>query len=290
VSNILEYYERNPKEVKEFIRDLTREITEKYGEYIDFMILYGSTARGEFVKGVSDIDMVIQLNEKADKSIKEKIIKDGYDIFWKLNAKYDLGFEKNIQTNIIEKVTPLYIPLFVFLPEDVDWKKGKFKKHYKLIVNLFTNEKSIFLSFKHEGIILYGRDIRKEINVKWSRRDKLKQLLLPFWLINGALFLLPFQLTKAKEYLIKAVSYAIINQIHLLERYDAITFREKIEVFTKHIKENFPKYSSINEEVNEVLKYKYYPEKVNYLWLLGKTYKIVIAYLFVNVVSIWHFS
>ena len=51
------------KSVNNFLKDLVKEITKKYKKDIDFIIIYGSAARGEFIIGVSDVDLVIQTAE-----------------------------------------------------------------------------------------------------------------------------------------------------------------------------------------------------------------------------------
>ncbi len=267
---------KNPKELRDFIDNLVKGIVEHYGRYIDFIILYGSAARGEFIKGVSDIDMVIQLNKNANNKVKREIEKTAYYLFWKLNEKYELGFEKIIKQNPLEGITPLYVPIFVFTADDVDWKKGKFKKYYKLI-NLFSSEKAVFISFKYEGIVLYGKDITNEIETKWNYWDKIKQLGLPAYVILMGFIVLPFQKTKAREYFIKSIIYCVINQIHILEKYDALTIKEKVGVFSKFIKNN-----EIKKDVEKIIDLKKNPESAKTLWLIKIAIKTYLKYYMAN--------
>ena len=77
--------------IDKFLTELTEEVATTYGDHIDFIILFGSAARGEFKIGVSDIDLVIQL--KNDEKLKQ--IEDfATEVFWQLDKKYDTQFEK----------------------------------------------------------------------------------------------------------------------------------------------------------------------------------------------------
>ena len=54
--------------LKEFISGLTKEFPQE----IDFILLFGSAARGEFKAGISDVDLIIQLKKKQLVSKVEK--------------------------------------------------------------------------------------------------------------------------------------------------------------------------------------------------------------------------
>ena len=116
-----------------FLKELVSEITYKFEREIDFIILFGSASRGDFKKGVSDIDLVVQLKTTQK---REEILNYSTNKFWDLNKKYNTEFEKvistassntNIETLLknIEKKTHLYVPIFVFPPGWINWQKGK---------------------------------------------------------------------------------------------------------------------------------------------------------------------
>ncbi|HID73114.1 TPA: nucleotidyltransferase domain-containing protein [Candidatus Micrarchaeota archaeon] len=66
-------------------QSLSGELTSRFRD-IDFILLFGSAARGEFRAGVSDVDMIIQV-KKA--STVPKL--EGYAerLFWELDRKHD---------------------------------------------------------------------------------------------------------------------------------------------------------------------------------------------------------
>ena len=78
------------KQVDDFIKDLVDGVRNKYGNKIDFIILVGSAAKDQFVKGASDIDLLIQLKKQEGvEEVKEYATK----LFWELDKKHKLGFK-----------------------------------------------------------------------------------------------------------------------------------------------------------------------------------------------------
>ncbi len=217
------------KLVWKFIYEFRDEVIKKCAEGIDFIIIYGSAVRNEFVPGKSDVDIVFQIfNEKNKKSIE----KTATNIFWNLAKKYpSLGFEKalsvskskkrNVLTKILEKVeksTFLYVPIFIFVKGEIDWKKGKLHSNNPLIIlgkNLLVPQRSVFLKFKQEGHILFGRDIRQEIKVKLTLLDRLRQGLVPQLLSFIGFLISPFTPKKALNYATKSLLYQTLKHRYL---------------------------------------------------------------------------
>ena len=224
------FLEKDQKKVSLFIKELAKKLVEEFPKEIDFIILYGSAARKEFIPGVSDIDLIIQTKHQESVPIVER---RALEIFWQLNKKYRLGFERVCKQQnskegfipnllkAIEKQTPLFKPIFVFGPEDLDWRHGEIK-HKKLFLKakLFACQYSIFSHFKKEGKIIYGRDIRKEIKVKFSLWEKIKNFLIPFYLLFGSIILTPFFPKRSLNYMTKSVIWGMES---LLLEYDIIT-------------------------------------------------------------------
>ena len=213
------FLEKDQKKVSLFIKELAKKLVEEFPKEIDFIILYGSAARKEFIPGVSDIDLIIQTKHQESVPIVER---RALEIFWQLNKKYRLGFERVCKQQnskegfipnllkAIEKQTPLFKPIFVFGPEDLDWRHGEIK-HKKLFLKakLFACQYSIFSHFKKEGKIIYGRDIRKEIKVKFSLWEKIKNFLIPFYLLFGSVILIPFFSKRSLNYMTKSVIWGM---------------------------------------------------------------------------------
>lgn len=71
--------------VNVFLQEFVRTLAKKYGNQIEFVLLFGSAARGEFKAGASDVDMIIQV---ADDRYKQRIEKYAEAIFWVLDKKH----------------------------------------------------------------------------------------------------------------------------------------------------------------------------------------------------------
>lgn len=231
--------------IDDFVRELSNAIGEKFKDDIDFIILYGSAARGEFVKGVSDIDLLVQV--KNDEKIQE-VKNYANDIFWNLDTKYRTGFDevftKNAKSGVgkvfksIESKTPLFTPLFVYGPNDLDWINGRvLKKDIAPGASLFVSQYSIFLNFKREGKVYWGRDITKEINVQGTRWEKIKGILIPQYLSVASLvmWLAPVLWKRGIKYAIKAVLYDIDAVLIYLDKIEKSRTEDKIKIFKNEI-------------------------------------------------------
>lgn len=269
--------------VDKFIKELVKEVVKKFSKEVDFVILYGSAARGEFVKGVSDIDLLIQTK---DQSLVGHIKEYSTLVFWKLNKKYKLGFEKacsirkseNLLARILDKLeskAQLYTPLFVFGPEDIDWKQGKvLKKDLVLGANLIASQAAIFYKFKKEGKVYYGRDIRRVIKPQMGFWERYKNILVPQHLMFAALFTFLILPKRAVKYCNKAVLYEIdsaliylnklktnVREAKISELKKITGLRFKIKSLSELIEFNLDlKYNSINPKyfkiLEEALEYK----------------------------------
>jgi len=53
-----------------FLEEFVDELGKAYGSEIDIILLFGSAARGEFILGKSDVDLIIQV--KSDGVVKKR--------------------------------------------------------------------------------------------------------------------------------------------------------------------------------------------------------------------------
>ena len=244
------------KTVNNFLKDLVKEITKKYKKDIDFIIIYGSAARGEFIVGVSDIDLVIQT--KNSKSVP-KIKAYSEKIFWKLDRKHKTKFNKvckvkkskNLMSKLVKNLEDkmgLYVPVFVFGPDEIDWKNGRYiKKGYSAIANVFYPSSSVFNKFKIEGKILFGRDIRKTIKPKMSLWERFKTIMVPMWLTLGASFIVIISPKKAVKNCTKALFYELEATLFYL---DQLTLNDP-----KYKKQMFEKVPEFKVNINQLNKF-----------------------------------
>ncbi len=233
--------------VDKFLTDFISEIVTKFGDKIDFILLFGSAARGEFVKGASDIDLIIQTKKEED----VKVIEDEAEkIFWALDKKYNLEFKKSLsiaQTRNpiesflhgVEAKAHLFKPIFVFGPEELDWQNAAIKAKrldWVLGATFLASLSTTFLKMKREGRILFGRDIRAEIHPKLNFWERWKGIWLPFYLAVISILIFP---VSAKEGL-KLASKAVFWQIDAILLYlGKVTVGQKeqlVEVLEKKLR------------------------------------------------------
>ena len=212
--------------IDKFLVELVEEVVTTYGEHIDFIILFGSAARGEFKVGVSDIDLVIQL--KDDKKLRQ--IEDfTTEVFWQLDKKYGTEFEKVLSTakskdivdglfKKVEETGHLYVPIFVFPPGWIDWEKGRFTRPlWRSAAILFIHQAFILKRFKEEGKILWGRDIRPYIHPNINFWERWKAIKIPFWISLFSVLILPISRQKSLKYSVKAVLYELDSALDFVD-------------------------------------------------------------------------
>lgn len=208
--------------VDRFIKALVSDVTTHFPRKIDFVILFGSAARGEFIPGVSDIDLVIQLKEQKDIAA---VNAHSTEAFWKLNKRFKTGFEKSCATrpgktplarlfNKLESKAHLYTPLFVYGPADLDWERGRVKKRaLQLPARLIISQATIFHKFKTEGKLYFGRDIRKVIHPHFTWWERWKGIMIPYWLCLFAALTSLIAPIRAAKYSTKAILYEIDSAV-----------------------------------------------------------------------------
>lgn len=247
-----------------FIREFRDKAVKEFGKKIDFIIIYGSAVRGEFVPGKSDVDIVFQVFKKKDKDIVEK---RAIELFWKTAKKYPLlGFEESLSVSkkkkrngfgkILEKIEQsifLYVPVFVFVKGEINWKKGELRSKNPLVQagqKLLIPQRSVFLRFKQEGEILYGRDIRKEIRVRLSIVDRLRLGTAPQALSFIGLSISFIASKKARNYAVKALLYHNDSLLTAIAEYKKMDKERKIAESKRLLLEEF------TSELEKILRFR----------------------------------
>jgi predicted nucleotidyltransferase len=235
----MKYKAADQKLVDRFVTELVGSAVNKFPEKVDFAILYGSAARGEFVKGVSDIDLLLQAKDAKDVEAIKKFLTSE---FWHLNMKMKIGFEKSCAIrkprtlagsifNTMENQANLYTPLFVFGPGEIEWEKGRISKPELMPgANLIASQASILHKFKTEGKVYYGRDIRKVIKPKFTWWEKMKGILIPLYLSFFASLIVGAFPKRAVKYCNKAILYSIDSAVIYLNDMKKHKVEEKVNV------------------------------------------------------------
>ncbi len=223
-----------------FLQEFVSTLTGQCAKDIDFILLFGSAARGEFVLGKSDVDLIIQVksNDKvrAVESFAEKA-------FWQLDEKHGMQLRNVCSTGVgasvlenavkvLEKQARLYKPFEVFGPRDIDWRRGMIKR-LDLLPGAFlvASQLTLLYKMKHEGKILFGRDIRKEIKPLFTLWEKLKSIFVPQSISFAALALSLLMPKKAVGYAVKAIFYEVESVNLFLQ--GKITKKGKLAGFAK---------------------------------------------------------
>jgi predicted nucleotidyltransferase len=210
------------KPIQDFLEELSSKVGDRFGDRVDFVLLFGSAARGEWKQGISDVDLIIQV---ADERYVDEVRDFVDSIFWELDLKHDTGLREACSTGnsedrvkrLISK-TKLYVPYDVFGPEDIDWEDAQIKrKDLALGAKLVASQAMLFKKMKIEGKILYGRDVREVIQVDASLWERMKALLIPYTMALlsslGAL-ILPKTALKVAD---KAAIYSIESSLFFMD-------------------------------------------------------------------------
>lgn len=239
--------------VWQFIGEFRDRLVTNFSNLMDFIIIYGSAVRGEFVPGKSDVDILIQIFKAEDKDMIEKV---ATKIFWELAKKYPaLEFEKSLSiskeknrnffTQLLEKAEKanfLYVPVFVFVQGEIDWGKGELHTNNPLLKagqKLLVPQRTVFLRFKQEGEMLFGRDIRREIKVKLTLWDRLRLGFVPQLLSLIGFLIAMITPGKARSYSVKALLYQMDALIAALSHYEKMVQGQKVDKAQKLLLNEF---------------------------------------------------
>jgi len=78
-----------------FLEDFVGQLASACGRDIDFILLFGSAARGEFILGKSGVDLVIQVN--SNEAVR-KVEQLAEPLFWQLDERHGMMFKKVVST------------------------------------------------------------------------------------------------------------------------------------------------------------------------------------------------
>ncbi|GEM_PF-341218 len=223
--------------LEEFVSGLSRSM----GEDIDFILLFGSAARGEFILGKSDVDLIIQTKSSAGVRRVERFAES---LFWQLDERHGMQFGKVLSTGssegilegsikFLEKQARLYKPFEVFGPDDIDWGKGLIKRPDLLPgAILVASQLTLLYKIKHEGKILFGRDIRPEINPRFTWWEKLKAIMVPQSIAFASIILAVILPQKATGLAVKALFYEV-ESANIYQRSMIPSSDEKMKSFAE---------------------------------------------------------
>lgn len=217
---------RDQKLVEGFLKEFAAKLSSEHD--IDFILLFGSAARGEWKRGISDVDMIIQVRNQWE---KEEIKKRAEELFWILDEKHGTRFREVCSTSeeagdriegLLKKgqrKVRLYAPFEVLGPEDVDWERGEFRDTFlKLGLDLAAPKYLLFTKMKTEGKVIYGRDVTRTIRLKISWYERVKAILVPHHLSFLSVLISPLAPRMAAKMAIKAAIYSVESSLYYLKK------------------------------------------------------------------------
>ncbi len=189
--------------IKNFSNDLAKDVRKsRFRNSIISIVLLGSAARGEWIRGESDVDFIVVSRDKKDKkpvtAFMSKVLK-------KLDKRYRLRLEetctdmKKHDNEILKAIFKMESSVFFGVPfhvisyDEYDFMKNKIRDPKIWLLATFLGSMNSFLpNIRETGKTIYGRDLLKEIKTKISFSDKIKICMQQSGLLLTAMLLLPF--------------------------------------------------------------------------------------------------
>ena len=223
------------------MEELVAELVKKYPEEIVSFVLFGSATTGEWIRGKSDIDCIVIIrNKKLCKEIEKYLT----GLLLLLDAKYDLKLSETCTTykktdnpalDLIFKTENKMMfgqPFYVVASDQLDLKGFKIRKDLKIEIGTRTIASlGLFLQrIKNTGIILYGKDIRKEIPKNVPTIEKIKATFNAMLLLMMSFVIFPFSPKSAFSHAVKANFWACDDVLFALDKPLSTTKQEVKEI------------------------------------------------------------
>ncbi|GBH33422.1 hypothetical protein NZNM25_02130 [Nitrosopumilus zosterae] len=231
------------KKLEQFMKELVEQLTAKYPDEIVSFVLFGSATTGEWVRGKSDIDCIVIIkNKKLCKDIEKYLT----DLLLVLDAKYDLKLSEtctaykkteNPTLDLIFKTENKMMfgqPFYVVSQDQLDLKGFKIRQDIKIEIGTRTIASlGLFLQrIKHTGIILYGKDVRKDIPNTVPAIEKVKASFNAMLLLMMSFVIFPFSPKSAFSHAVKANFWACDDVLFALDKPLSTTKQEVCQILS----------------------------------------------------------
>lgn len=215
--------------MKQFLEEFVSLLVNDYPDQIISFVLFGSATTGEWIRGKSDIDCIVIIK---DKQLQEEIQKYLSSLLISLDAKYDLKLAEtctlykktnNLALDLIFKTENKMMfgqPFYVVAQDQLNLKEFKIRKDLKVELGTRTIASlGLFLQrIKNTGVILFGKDIRKEIPDTVPSIEKLKASFNAILLLMMSYVIFPFSVKSAFSHAIKANFWACDDVLFALDK------------------------------------------------------------------------
>ena len=250
------------KNLEKFLDEMVTIAVKEFSDEIVSFILFGSATTGEWISGKSDIDCIVLVkNRNMTKTIENFL----NELLLKLDSKYKLNLSETCTTykktqnpalNLILKTESAMMfgrPFYVLSEDQFDLKNVKIRHDLKIQIGLSVIASlNMFLQrIKSTGVILYGKDIRKNIPESIPKIEKVKASFNALLLLMMSFVILPFDPKIAFSHAVKANLWACDDVLFAFERPLSTTLQE-----VQEIKKIFKNSDLELEHLDEALKYK----------------------------------
>ena len=221
--------------------ELVSNLIEKYPKEIVSFVMFGSATTGEWIRGKSDIDCIVIIK---DRKLNEEIEKYLTQLLLSLDAKYDLklsdtctSYKKtdNLALDLIFKTENKMMfgqPFYVVAQDQLNLKEFKIRKDLKAELGTRTIASlGLFLQrIKNTGVILYGKDVRKEIPKSVPAIEKVKASFNAMLLLMMSFIIFPYSPKSAFSHAVKANFWACDDVLFALDKPLSTTRQEVKEI------------------------------------------------------------
>lgn len=220
--------EKLDRNLQQAFGELVVALTRKYGNQLLSIVVFGSATTGDWIRGKSDIDFIIVVNDKRKKKEVENFTND---LLVRLSTKYDLrltqtssAFRKTRNPVLnavfsIESFMTFGKPFFVLAKDQIKADRGEIRDAKIMLVTSIFDSIAIFATkLKQTGCTIYGEDILKELNINRSTTEKMKALMAPLWLILMSFAVFPLDASLALDHSIKATLWACEDALFYLDQ------------------------------------------------------------------------
>jgi predicted nucleotidyltransferase len=248
--------------LKKFLDEIVMLTVKEFPNEIVSFILFGSATTGEWIRGKSDIDCIILIKNRSMTKVVEEFLNE---LLLKLDSKYKLNLSEtctiykktqNPALNLILKTESMMMfgrPFYVLSEDQFDLKNAKIRHDLKIQIGLSVIASlNMFLQrIKNTGVILYGKDIRKEIPESIPRIEKIKASFNALLLLLMSFVILPLEPKIAFSHAVKANLWACDDVLFAFEKPLSTTSKE-----VQEIKKMFENSDLELNHLDEALKYK----------------------------------
>ena len=249
----------------------------RYRNQIVSIVLIGSAARGEFIKGESDIDFIVVVRKNSQKKAVTKFVSG---VLNKLDKKLDMRLKEtctdrnDYHNEILKMIMRIESSVFFGVPfytislEDYDFFRNRIQNPKVWFVATFLGSLNQFLlNVKDTGKTIYGRNLMKLVSVRLTHWDKAKIFGEQMLVMLAGVLVFPFNSKLALKHFIKSSLYQEEFDLLFLHRHLKGYVRDRKvfcgafssdRKFVRHLKKSIDyrlNYKTINPGRSETLKY-----------------------------------